>query len=360
METNSPEPVVVPNETPVSDKESFLKAVDPGTGLPRPDAVPAKKEEPEKPETPKENTETVKPEEGDAGKVEEKPKPSTETVEKTEKPSLDEVLKGLDPKEVFKHLGLDDTDIAFHEHRKGGNDITEYLAAQTRDWGAMSDQDVLRHDLKKQFPNLSGEDFEILAEKRIGGRLPDQFTDEKEKKLAALELKLDADKLREKYKAEDEKLKAAKREAEPDTKQAEAEAEKARLRQEWLDNLTVSDVTKKLLAEKQIVIGEGPDAHKYPVDLADIMPYVTEEGKFWTMLQGEDGQMDLTKMYKLINYGKNMDAYEKSLIDHGKSLGTKAEEEELHNLPKDDQPKPGDKKESLHDAFLTRGKDVPN
>jgi hypothetical protein len=122
--------------------------------------------------------------------------------------------------------------------------------------------------------------------------------------------------------------------------------------------VTESDVTKKLLTDKKVTAGEGDEAYQFGTKPEDILDYVTSDGKFWTMFKDTEGNLDLNKLIKTVNYALNMQAYEQGLIDHGKSLGTEVEQNDIHQIPKQEVVKAGETKESLNEAFQKRGRDI--
>lgn len=358
------------------DVQGFLGAIDVATGKIKETAKPAEtiitaaspavKPE-EKPAQPEVKTETVTPKgnEGDSSKpaVEEK---KTETV--IPKADWKQEIKKADRKEVLKELGLDDQDIDFVEFRKGGGDPIKFLEVQKRDWSKISDAEVLRYDLKKQFPDLDEEEFEILADKRINARfsIGEEFTDPKEKKAAELELKIEADAKRKAFKEEDSKFLLTAREADTEQVRQKEAAEKTKL--DFLDFVGESEKTKAFVATKEIIAGEGAESVKIQADPSKVLGYVLEPEKFWSLFEkpvsDETGketgkELDLDLLYAAINFALDRKGFEKTLIDHGKSLGSKSEEEELHNVPKTVQPKAGGKEETLLEAFAKRGRDVP-
>jgi len=361
--------VVVEEAPRVEGKADFLKAFDATTGQIKDTAVkPVEITKVEAPAPPLEKTETVIP----AEKTEAPAPPAeatkpTETVAKVEKTvevkpekfDWKDALKKADRNEALKELGLDEFEIGLLDYRKGGGDTAKYLEAKGRDWSKVPDMDVLRYDLRQQFPDLDAESFEILAEKRIQSRFPaeEEFSDEKEKKVSLLERKLEADALRKKYKEADEKFTIADRKA--DTEQATKLEEATRAKQDFISTVDESAVTQKLRTDKKITLGEGDAATLVDIDPETILNFVKTDNKFFTMFVDEKGELDLDLLYATINYGLNRKAVEKTLTDRGKSLGIKAEVDDLHNIPKEKTPVPGEKKESLLEAFTNRGKDRP-
>lgn len=359
--------VAVPEQpvTETNPKPGFLDAIDRTTGEIKKPTTPAEtpvtdteppKDRP-KPNPEKAETAPSAEEKKDEPQKQEKAPEKAETAPTPVKPDLKTVLKDFDRKEVLKALELDDFDISFADYRKSGGKVERYLEAANRDWTKVSDIDVLRYDLRQEHPELDAENFEILAEARINERfiLHDEFADDKKKKATALELKLAADSLRKKFAAEDKKFLIP--EKQPDQAEAERLQKATQAKEDFFRIIDDSDATKTLLSQKKLKAGDGENAVQIDADPDKIMGFVKNEGQFFSLFQDTEGGLDVDLLYSTINYALNRRQYDKTLIDFGKSQGVKAETEELHNIPKETVPAPGDKKETLLQAFEKRGKD---
>lgn len=280
-----------------------------------------------------------------------------------------ELIKGIPSEEVMSVLGLDETDMEFINHRKNGGDPYVFLEAKNRDWGKMSDIDVLRHDLKMQYPDLAKSDpdsFEIFVEKRLNKmfQVGEQFADERDKKASELEIKLEADKLRKKYADEDQRL-ILREKAKPTAEQDDAVAREKAQAEEWAAFVDDEDATKKLLTDKKMQFGSGDDSFTMEVDPESILKYIRTPGQFFKAFEVDINDstgkkigvtLSLDKMYKAVAFALNQEAAIKAAIDKGKSQGVEAEKEDLHNIPKNGgHTASGDPKESLNDAFRNRG-----
>jgi len=127
-----------------------------------------------------------------------------------------------------------------------------------------------------------------------------------------------------------------------------------------------SDATRQMMAAKQIILGEGEEQMKFDVNPEEVIDLVTSDGKFWSVfsrpINDDSGKqigeaMDLDRLYKAIAYAKNPVAFEKALIDYGKSLGIKQETDEINAIPKGTAGTPSGQGETLEEAFRKRGVD---
>ena len=113
--------------------------------------------------------------------------------ETTKQPTLEEVLKQSQPNAVFKALGFDDQKASFVSELgeidpkmvgilqayKNGN-LGDYVRELSTDYNQMSDEDVMRLQLQKDYPKASKEVLDALYESEIIERYkldPDYFTE---------------------------------------------------------------------------------------------------------------------------------------------------------------------------------------
>lgn len=337
-----------------------LGAVDSAELFPLQDTVETEVETPAEPEKPAEVKAEIKPEAEVAPppvetEVEEpvKERPVAETTQKAE---LDwkEVLKKVDRKELLKEAGLDDFEIGLLDYRKSTGDLTPYLEVKTKDWDKMNEVAVLRDDLRRKYPDLSDEDFDLLADKRINQKYlltESELVDEKEVKLAKIELKSEADSIRKKRKEEQQNFKAPELKA--DDTQAKQQEAQEKAYAEYVEGVKKNPATQKLLAEQKLVMGEGNETYNYKVNSAELVEIAENPNKFFGLF-GEAGKEKWEDFYATVAYAKNRKQIEKALIDYGKSLAIKESAEELENTSKEEPPKAAPKKETLGQALATR------
>lgn len=307
-----------------------------------------KVEEPKPEVQPEVKAEEIKPE-----PIPEKP---VEKVAEPTPPKLDEVLKNADRNEALKILGLDEFDLQLINYRQEHGDLTPFLQAKTVDWDKVTDVAILRDNLKRQFPEVLDEEFELLVEKRINEKylLNDpEVHDEKAVKLAKIELKTDAANIRKQRKDEQAKFDVpVKQVVKEDTEAKQQEAIKAY--EAYVESVKNNPVTQKLLSEQKLVMGEGKDTYNYKVEPNDIIAIAENPQKFWELF-GEAGKENWDDFYATVAYAKNRKGIEKALIEYGKSLAIKEDTETLENPKKDEPGKAAPAKESLGKALASRG-----
>ena len=334
-----------PVETPVKPDTEKAEGGEPGKKAEEKETPAVEKGGGKEPETPATVADTA------AQKAKEEPAKS-----------LGEILKGFKKEEVFSHLGLDETDISFHEFRKSGGDPVKYLEASTRDWNKMSETDVLRHSLRSQYPDVNGEDFDLIFQDYLAKNFPDpeQFTEPGDKRLAELRRTTEVNKLRKQFADEDQKFKVAARTA-PD-KEAEEKAAAAQAEERiaaFKQMVNNHEVVTNLLSSKKITFGSGDNAVTMEVEKPEELVAIATSPNYWDVFKDENGDLNLGLVLESIFYAKNRDSFVKSIFDKGKSAGIKAEKDELGNAGDKTQTAAGSGVEKdLNTLFAEKGKDV--
>lgn len=281
-----------------------------------------KPEEPEKEETPEEEpAEEVKPE-----------------------ISFQEELKKADKWEVMKDLGFDEFAIGLLKYKEETGDVTPYLEVKTVDYASFSDEEIMRHDLRKQYKGMSEPAFNRLFDKKVTEQfqLDEEVHGIEDAELGRELLKFEADKIRAKAIEEQQQFKAPEKPAD-DTAQRQQQAaleQEAKIK-EYKGYVNDSKVTQSLRADKRLVFGSGKDAYKFAVEKPDdLVDTAINPNLLFNDLVDKNGNADLNKVYKAKAYIANMDKVEQMLINHGKTLGEKKTFEELEN-PSAKQPDSG-------------------
>ena len=314
--------------------------------------------EPEKTETVEAVTETPETVEDTPAPVIETPAAVKEVAEQA-KPVVTDwkaEVKKVPFEEALKELGLDEFEIGLLKYRKETGDLTPYLEAKTVDYSKLSDEQIMRRDLRSQYKELSDDEFELLYQDEVSDRFkldPDVY-DESQIKIGQLKLKVEANKVRQRLAEEQSKFKAPEKQ-----KEVSNEPDYAELAANWTKVVNGNEATKALLESKRLVLG-GKDSFNYEVENPQsAIDAVLDNTKFWDLFTTETGH-DLGKFYKVAVYANNMEKYEKSLIDYGKSLGRKAVDNELKNPSKPDagsvhSETTNDLLTGIGEAFLKKG-----
>ncbi len=200
--------------------------------------------------------------------------------------SWQEVLKQQQPDTVLKELGFDDSKVGFIKELKeldpkmvaflntwkSTGDVTAYLRELTTDYSKMSAENVMRHQLRQEYPRASEKQIELLYKKEVVdsfGLDPEKYS-ETEINEGKLLLEAKADKYRESFALKQQEYLLPKP---PEAKAPEPEKVSEDALKKFEDyKATVSDnsYTKSLFQNKAFQVGDGEEKFTYPVDPQEI------------------------------------------------------------------------------------------
>lgn len=323
--------------------------------------IPEKKEEPKAEEPTVAATadvssggEQVIPDTPSQPKVEEQipQEPQKVAAEQVKQPTLQEVLKSQQPDAVFKALGFSDKEIGLLNELKGfdkvdyfanfvrewkaNGNVNGYLKELTTDYGKMSAEDLMRHQLQAEYPKATPQQLEALYKKEVtkAYNLDSDDEDERSEGMSLLEAK--ADKYRDTF-IENQKSRLLPElpevePAAPDPQEVFRQQEFERVTNEIKNN----NYTRNIIQSGKIELGEG---FSFPVDsnaLLDIVINGDVTGELmFDKVTGTNGQPSYTPKVEhqilvaaLQKYGKPfLDAY----ANHFKALGGKNVIEPIDN-----------------------------
>jgi hypothetical protein len=306
-------------------------------------------------------------------KVEEKIEPPVIEAAKPEvvTPDWKEFVKNPEHrKEVHSLLDIDEDTLSLSKeikedefvkkliaYRKEHGNVTPFIEAATKDWDKYSHLELLRDELKKQYPSLTKEKFEVLAKNQVDKRfILGDDADPEEAELASILLETEGEKIRQARKQEQttflDSVKPAEKKVEaPAIQSPDNAAELEQFRQAY----EKSPFTQKLITEKKIALGSKTSAFNYAVNPDVIKEQTLDTNKFYGQFW-EGDKFDEAKWSKVSAYAQNPDGFEEALINHGRSLGTKQiVEEELENTKEHSDNTTQIKAKSLAKTFATEG-----
>jgi hypothetical protein len=240
-------------------------------------------------------------------------------------------------------------------------DITPYLQAKLVDFNGMSDEEVMRRNLREQYPDVSEKAFERLYKQQIVDKfkLDSEEWGEEDSDLGRELLKAEATKARQKYIEWQNGFMAPEPVVSDEAKQEEAQLKEAF--QKFEQDVRTNKMTSQLLNDKRIAIKVGDAEFNYELSNPNEMVDLTlDNNKFFSQFAAGDGQLDYSKWYKTVAYSQNPELFEKALINYGKTLGREEVTKEIKNpssnavgdVPTEDT---GDFTTGLLNAFLNRG-----
>lgn len=323
--------------------------------------ITEKKEETAKPAPATVPAESAKTEAPAATATPESPKPTPEPAATPKKeeaprvPSWQEVLKSQQPDAILKELGFDEKTAGFLKGKKGidekllnfmshwesnNGDVTKYLKELTTDYSKMPAEEVMRHQLREEYPKATEKQIDALFKKQVLDAYkidPNLYTEE-EVAEGRLLIEAIADKHRDKLVADQQNFllpKPSEKQPEPDL-QAQAQQQEA---QEYQKYMQEHAYTKDLYTKNKITIGEGEEAFNFPVNPSELTEILFDSTKWAESLFIANEQPDGSKKYLpdvekqflvagILKYGKSfLDEYAK----HSRALGAKGFIEPLEN-----------------------------
>ncbi len=299
------------------------------------------------PETP---TPTVEPQAVVETPIVEQQQPSTQNWQ--------EVLKQQQPNEVLKELGFDekvvglvkDLDpkmLAFLNHWKTNGNVSEYLRELNTDYSKMPAEEVMRHQLRLEYPNASEKALNILYEEEVVNKYkldPEQFSEEEvERGRTLLEAKVDKYRNDLVKRQEEFLLPKAPEPQQPSNEPTPEELQWQKEAQERADYINNSSYTKDIIANKVISIGDGDSKFNLPVEPTELQNLIFDSGKWESTLlkqiqtpQGLKSVPDEEKMFLVSAVAKYGKAIFTEYAKHLESVASKKHLEAIENASKPD------------------------
>lgn len=265
---------------------------------------------------------------------------------------LNTVLSKESPEAILKALGFDEKAASFVselkeldpkliglvETWKQGGDLKSYLDEASKDFSAMSSEDVMRHQLRLEYPKATEAQLDVLFKKEIVEKYNLNSYDEDEQNEGKLLLDAKADKYREQL-AEMQRNKLIPESSSYSEQQQAQQKAIMEYTNSVIQNFTDNQYTRDVMSNNAITIGEGADKFVFPVDakeLTNLIIHGDEEGDLmFEKKQGEDGKMQLVPkaehQFLVAAINKYGNKFFTELAKHYKSLGSKAAIDPIDN-----------------------------
>lgn len=275
-------------------------------------------------------------------------------------------LKKANPKDILKELGYDDFVAEFAEYRKNGGDAYRYLEARAFDWNDVSHQDLVKDDLKLQYPHLTEDKIEKLYQAKY--KQSDMSSDE-DREIGLIQLEADAELVRQKRISEQNafqipEVATAQEAVELQNRIAEQQKLQAEYSQRIIEFFREHEATKSLYESKRVAIDLGDNGKfNFNIDKPENLMAIALDSEKWQRAISINPQEadvnklvpDVAKLQKIALVALNPN-YEKDLVNYGKSLGLKAIVEEGQNARRPIGSTPAQPNESFAEALKTRAK----
>lgn len=261
--------------------------------------------------------------------VVETPTPETPTPE-TPIFNFDEEIKKVDKRELLKKVGVSDFAIELDEHLANGGKAEDYLSAKAIDYNQVSDEDLLKADIRKQYvaagQKITQKQVDILFERKY---TLDENATEDDKEILDLQLKTDANNLRQAKITEQQKFKINHTpvlHTDEAYEQWKTERESQPQLIEKAKNYFLNhEATKTLNESKRVTVNlaEGVAPFNFVVDKPEMITRnLTDGGEMWNKLTStKTGEPDVPKQQLITVFAANPQKFMQDIFNYGLSTG---------------------------------------
>lgn len=277
--------------------------------------------------------------------------------------TLQEVLKSQQPDSVLKELGFDDKTVKLVNKLKGfdkidffsnlidewqnkGN-LKEYLRELTTDYEKMPPEEVMKHQLREEYPKASEAALSALFKKKVVQAYNLDSEDESEVAEGTVLLEAEADKYRDTLLAK-QKTKLFPDVPEQEIVDPQIEAKQAQQEfDSYKSTVLNNDFSKDVFDNKRIVIGKGKSAFNYPIEPDVIQGIMFDDNKWlstqFNTEQQSDGSLKIISpktenQILTAAFAMNPEKFLKDYAKHYESLGSEKTVESIDNAKQKNQP----------------------
>jgi|694.fasta_scaffold41755_4 hypothetical protein len=253
-----------------------------------------------------------------------------------------EQLQKEPPAAILKELGYDERMVNFLEHWKSGGDITEYLKEVATDYTKMDAAELMRHQLRLEYPDATEEQLEVLYEDEVlhKYKMTDDYSEEEQRR-GKLLLDAKVSKFRPEFvsRQQSKLLPPAPEKAAVEPMVDPVIEQQRKLVDDSRKSVLDSPYYRKVLTDNKITFGEGGEAFNFPVDANELPDILYNGEKFVQSLfkVGQDANGDFTLQadpeHQMLvaataKYGKQLFV---ELAKHYKALGSKKAIDPIEN-----------------------------
>lgn len=262
------------------------------------------------------------------------------TQQQTAQPAYNwkEEIKKIDRKELLKEVGLNDFSVEMDDYIKGGGQPVDYLSNRAIDYTKVSDDALIKDDLRKQYPTFSPQQIDLMFDRKYAPL--SELQDDKD--FAELQLQADAYKVRQAKVAEQQRFKVPeavipqKNEAYEQWEQnRQVQAQKV---EEMKNYYSSHPATKSLNESKRVTLnlGEGVAPFNFQIDKPEMLTRIfTDDGSSWRKLTSTtQGEPDVAKQQMIALFTYNPQKFIQDIFKYGQSHGLKEVVEEGQNAQK--------------------------
>lgn len=187
-----------------------------------------------------------------------------------------EVLRQQKPEAILKELGFNEDAVSLLSELKevdpkmvkfintwktNGDGIKDYLKEMSTDYSKMPSEDVMRHQLREEYPKATDKQLDVLFRKEIVEKYNLDSMDDDLVEEGKLLLDAKAEMYREKLIQKQQEYLLPQYDQKPDESEQLAQQEF----ENYKNNLLGSQLTQDVMQNKRLSIGEGDEKFNYPI-----------------------------------------------------------------------------------------------
>lgn len=254
----------------------------------------------------------------------------------------------------FKDVADDEYIGSAIDYYRQSGDLSQFVTAKGIDWEQMPAEEVMRHELRKQYPELSDKAFEKVYAREVVQKYgidPDEY-DEDEIAVNRELLEVDAKKIRA------TEMEAQKKFGNPQPNKQQKEVEEMVSR--WHSMVDSDPVFTSLSESKKLEIKHGEQSFNYEVtNPSAAAEMAKDEQKFFQTLW-KDGKFDSRNWAMIVEFAQDPNKFVRTLMNWGETIGVAKAESAIAGAGEPASPgnpvSPGPTGNSLLDAFRAKGK----
>lgn len=263
--------------------------------------------------------------------------PITEVTPQQTQPQLSwkDQAKLASEDELSELLGDDDFIKGMRKHIKNGGAPADYIYAKGINWESVSDADLIKSELRKDFPDATPTQIERLFNKKYSQT---DIAEEEDKEDGMLLMKSDARKVRAEKISTQQKFQIpeAKQLQQTQVQQPQIDPDKQARLQKDGEFIIAHEATKNLFQSKRVAI-EIADGVKQNVSIPNpqaLMDVFFKAGTLEKLTRTPQGEPDVQLLQEAAMFIANRAQFKKSIYNAGKEAGKKELVEEGQNAGK--------------------------
>lgn len=267
-------------------------------------------------------------------------------------PNWESNIKSQQPEAVLKAMGYDENVISFIQGLQGvdpkmvgflntwkeGGNVQEYFQEANKDYAEMPAEEVMRHQLRNEYPKATEAQLEVLYKKEIVEKYNLGSFDDDEANEGKLLLEAKADKYRDGL-IESQKQKIIPSGSQYADSMRQQQEESAKLTQSVINSFQENPYTREVMSKNSISIGEGNERFTFPIDskvVSDLVINGDTNGDLMfdrqTDANGNETFVPKAQHQLLVaTVNKYGEKFITELAKHYKSLGSRAAIEPIDN-----------------------------